>query len=283
MLSKWNYWFQKEYVHISLTWKQIETALFENGIMIHGQIPGGTLSRVYEISSNRVLKTQIQGKTNLFKEYCILKKLYGDIFPVSYHEILIDSEPVAYYIMPKLNLLEESACTPSLIRELVQGYQSKLESLEGIGTLINYSLHELVVQAKTGLQLLKDHGILSEKMYSFCWENCIKLSECRTSVLCHGDLSQKNIMQYGSLPVIIDWEDAMIGPQGYDAAYWLTFMAQRKYYRTNSLHIFSIGKEEMKEYMSVIVTLKSALSLLNQSYKAHSLSCEERMLEIFRM
>ena len=90
-------------------------------------------------------------------------------------------------------------------------------------------------------------------------------------------------MQYGSLPVIIDWEDAMIGPQGYDAAYWLTFMAQRKYYRTNSLHIFGIGKEEMKEYMSVIVTLKSALSLLNQSYKAHSLSCEERMLEIFRM
>lgn len=106
-----------------------------------------------------------------------------------------------------------------------------------------------------------------------------ELPECPL-VVCHGDLSAANIMCDDCGPVVIDWEDAFWGIEGYDYLFWLTFMAQRTHYSPAMFGRTPWRREVEISVLISIILLKSYVAILNGSHVHHSLSFDRRILEI---
>jgi 5-methylthioribose kinase len=119
-----------------------------------------------------------------------------------------------------------------------------------------------------------------EKNFSILFENI----DSMPTALCHGDLGPENIMcQSDARPVVIDWEDAFWGVEGYDYLYWLTFLRNRKYYTQDVLGRTSLGKEIEISILLLIVVLKSELSLRMDPKMTRQLSFEQRITEILAL
>lgn len=276
MQSKWEYFHNLQNNTIQWEGSEYEKWIYSEQEIIRS-INGGTLGRLYEIPHNRILKAQIGEVKNLYKECKILKKLYGDMFEVMYKQQVVEGEVLAYYIMPKLE--EGPVCRLEEMQEILKEIRSK--KLD-IADMINYSWEILEEKIKYAEQLLLQKEYISTRTMEQCAEY-IRQADPFSIKICHGDLSNKNIMYYEERPVLIDWEDAMWGPESYDLIYWLTFLDQRHYYASNLADRIGVKVEYMKGLMIKIILLKSALSVKNGSIKNHRILVEDRIKEIIRM
>ncbi len=87
----------------------------------------------------------------------------------------------------------------------------------------------------------------------------------------------------GKTPVVIDWEDAFWGIEGYDYLFWLTFFDNRKYYSQKIFGKTPWGKEIEIAILILIVVLKSELSFRSNRYKENKLTFDERIVEILNL
>ena len=141
----------------------------------------------------------------------------------------------------------------------------------------------MIDYAVIALEKLYELELISKSTYSELRDR-ISLILCEYKTLepkvCHGDLSSKNIMKHKDRLIAIDWEDAFLGFEEYDFLYWLTFI-ENKHHIEKSL----FGKGQMNAYfeisiLSLIILLKSWLSLLDGSIKNHRISFNERLKEV---
>ena len=101
--------------------------------------------------------------------------------------------------------------------------------------------------------------------------------------LCHGDLSPFNIMRHNSELIIIDWEDVFLGVADYDYLFWLSFFENRRLYQHDPLRFISIDRRIAKALLILIVLLKCEIAWRSGSWSRHTLSFNERILEISKL
>ena len=246
--------------------------------------PGGTLGVFFTVQTGQTcyfIKTHRptnQYRAALIKEARLTRFLYGNTFNAELSEIKVNDECYAIFLndflmpspqkttLPEINTLLEKIRVASPPQELVPRTSA-----------VYTKFLETADQALTELPLA---GLLSAKIARACADHMTLITDAPCDRLCHGDLSNKNIMCKNETLVIIDWEDAFWGPAGFDMANWLTFFDQRKYYTDGFPQTLS---EKCRSFMLMCVLLKSWISYKNKSYFNNSLSFNERLGEILNM
>lgn len=263
-------------------------------IIVHEIEAKGTLGLVFEIEIDGVRffakthKPSSFHRSNLDKEYFLLKSLYGNAIYLKKILLNLDKMNFSIILMDKLDTKSISESF-DIKTEIIKGLSKKLNSCE----LNAYRLKYLVNSA-FNYNTLFEKGIFSLE-YLFKW-NLIsqqfsnRLAELfqhqslvrpEEEVVCHGDLSNKNILFKGEEAFIIDWEDAISASPKYDLCYWLTFMDQRKYYNSPVFRDLIKTDPDILYLMSLILVLKGYLSVLDGSIIEHKVSVRERIEELF--
>lgn len=256
------------------------------------RLTGGTLGLTYSLQVDQrsmVLKTHLSaaGRQNIEKEIRLLRFLYSDESEMSRLELTFEHQIRVALLMDEFEY-PQPEFEPSQIMSLTTRYTTQLKRtatkdfvapddtisrlfVEGVGSLARlYANHAISPDIHARIE--KFFSILSEHI------------EHLPVALCHGDLSPKNIMCQGdATPVVIDWEDAFWGVEGYDYLYWLTFLRNRKYYTQDVLGRTSLGKELEMAILVLIVVLKSELSLRMDPKTKRQLSFDQRLAEILAL
>jgi hypothetical protein len=240
-----------------------------------------------------IVKTHLPGRVyydNLIKEYEILSLLYGDFLEIDLigagesadnADLPPDWGKNAYIVMEELSPLSEKPAMAA-VRSLLAQIREKTHNKE-IKSAYNFA--DILRQTLLCAEKLGDRRLITQSAAKTCGEYLRALGEAAQEppVLCHGDLSNKNIMTRRGEFVFIDWEDAFWGVDDYDYCYWLTFLDQRSYYDQAPLGLNYHNLEYSKALMVMIVLMKSWISVANNSVAANKVTFDERLNEIFEI
>jgi thiamine kinase-like enzyme len=172
--------------------------------------------------------------------------------------------------------------------DLITGYNDKLRIINLSPSIKEamYSFGDIVKEGYNAFSTIEKEGLLSSNIAAKCldaFEYLKKNTPSEMKYICHGDLSNKNILcSDDNRYILIDWEDAFLGIKDYDICYWLTFFDQRKLYSKKLMDELKIEKVRGISLMAVIILIKSYISFLNGSHN-NSLSFNNRLKEIFLM
>lgn len=252
-------------------------------------IDGGTLGITFVASSESrapiFIKTHLSGekyRLALKKEYQLLKKIYDTVIYLQQ----VDIGNQTFLLEDKL-YMPQTMITPENVLSIIRIYQKQLETLKGKLIKGCYSIEDILNEAERELPILFANGLLSAKVSDDIERS---LDDVKTSVcelprcICHGDFSDKNIMQTGEGTLVaIDWEDAFWGIAGYDYLYWLTFFGHRKYYNKVTFGKVNYDTKLIKGILMMILVIKSAISFYSGSYLSNSLTAEQRIIEILQI
>lgn len=246
----------------------------------------GTLGYCYKVGVDnkaKFLKIYFGAVSNLPKESILMGHLNSDLFSIESGQFVYDGKNCTWILLPFFDpvkhLLEIND-----VQNLIHSYDAKLSAYRSLDLFQeNFTFKTLIDYAVIALEKLHEFKLIPKSTYSELRDrNHLILREYKNlePKICHGDLSSKNIMQYKNRLVAIDWEDAFWGFEGYDFLYWLTFI-ENKHHIQKSL----FGKGQMSAYfetsiLSLIILLKSWLSLLDGSMKNHRISFNERLKEV---
>ncbi len=256
--------------------------------------PSGTLGIFFILfidSKKKFVKTHLQGlsyKENLEKEISILSFLYKDLLAVERLELLINGEESTFLVMDYLDIIENQVIDIQTIDNCIFDYNKALrDNMEYYKKIeVNYSFNDIITEGYKSINLFHEKNILSYEVIKKCEEaiNFLQTEKSKyTPILCHGDLSNVNVLTRANRFYVIDWEDAFWGFQNYDFLYWLTFFSQRKYYSRNVFKDRNIDITFGKSTMALIVLIKSALSYTRKDYGKNSISFDDRLNEIFNI
>jgi thiamine kinase-like enzyme len=249
---------------------------------------GGTLGIVFHLVVNGkrwFVKTHLpyqEERINLIKEIAIYSILYDDLH-IQRIDLPDGTNVRTFLLMDELTYPEQDLdqCT---VKKLIDEYSDKLKNFSDTDCVLpKYAWEHVEQQADSALEILRDKGFLSDEIYNRTAKYFLILTTGNYQneiQLCHGDLSSKNIMMKGNHPIVIDWEDAFWSFPEYDYLYWLTFFNHRKYYSQAIFEDSHNGKEVDIAVMLLILTLKSYLSYINDTYQNNSLSFEQRLQEV---
>jgi hypothetical protein len=219
-------------------------------------------------------------RKRLSLEVNILDRLYGREIGLDWF-VLDDGRIVM--TMDRMQPLEKK---PEIeeIQKLIMDYSEKLKDFsipEGIA-----GFEDLLCYADRGLAVLKERELLSSSLAERLKDSVgavrAELYKKR-AVLCHGDLSNVNLMVKEGRVVVLDWEDTFMGIEGYDLIYWLTFFDQRRFYNRDAFHAAGLLSSINGDLMKTIVLLKCYLSFINESWKKNKVRFEDRILEIISL
>jgi hypothetical protein len=233
------------------------------------------------------VKTHLPGEYYYFnhlKEAKILQTLYGSELFIRSVNLDISGMDYSFLIMDCLEPLERKPDI-ALMRELIEAYERKLQlncSLDCFPYAL-YSFAELLQNGLNALKWMECRNLLSRQLVMRCQSTMESLAGEKEFQLCHGDLSNKNIMRAKGRLYIIDWEDAFWGVHDYDICYWMTFFDQRKYYHEGVFPLLGVDYARGVALMLLAVTLKCQLSFQNDSYRNHSLTAAQRLEEILAL
>lgn len=250
----------------------------------------GTLGAFFTVILNgerRFVKVHLQtspGKACQIKEISILKYLYQDKLNIESVAIDTDDCSMEYLVMDELERITDAISIDEM-KDHIKYYSDKLQN----GILkahINFSIHEIINEAESALICLNQSNFFTVDIIKET-ENSIgrikKGISMSDTIICHGDLSNANIMKKGNELIVLDWEDAFWGCPEYDLMYWLTFFDQRKYYNKCIFEKHGLKNELNKDLMITIVLLKCYLSYLSKSYLYDKVSFNDRMVEILSL
>jgi hypothetical protein len=231
----------------------------------------------------------IEYRTNLIKEIAILEHLYKESLEIIRVDLSMGDIGYTFLIMDELMPLKFKPDIDTLKR-LVKEFSDKLSTFDvtkdkDVYLQLNnrYNLSYIQKKAYQALNFLKENNYLSNNISKEI-ESCLLKGEntynFKCDILCHGDLSNKNILLKDNQMIVVDWEDAFLGTEDYDFSYWLTFLDQREYYSKNMLYTICQDRAKCKYFMLLIVTLKCYLSVINNEYMNNSFSFDQRLEEI---
>lgn len=220
---------------------------------------------------------------NLEKEIRIMSHLYGELLGIRRIEVHEGDGPPRIWLV--MDALEPpiTPLTPSDTLTLIKAYRSRLKSFAVDSPKTTETLGILVDEAIRGLSRLASMGQIGDSMR-------IKLHTLLTHLadewqtlppaIAHGDLGPRNIMTADGELVVIDWEDAFVGVEGYDYLYWLTFFENRRYYGSDILGHTPLGLKGEVALLAMILILKSDLSVRANTHVGNQLTFEQRIVEV---
>lgn len=247
-------------------------------------LQGGTLGIIYRINllnenKKYILKTHLNNDTykqSLINEFKLLKEANIKSF---YSELVLLRENQFGILMEQLE--KPKIITPPDILRIT----NQLKNFSYLKDKnFSYTFNDLINTALSEAEILSDNSIISANTYNIATENINNLYPLTSKyeqVICHGDLSNKNIMcnKKGDF-VIIDFEDSFIGPEGYDYLYWLTFFSNRNFYTPDVFRKTNLDKNDTKAILLLVLILKAAISFYSESYKTNTISNDKRINEI---
>lgn len=226
------------------------------------------------------------GSQNLEKEIDILSHLYGDTLAVRRIETQdANGVPRVWLVMRALSTLG-TPLAPQDILDIVRSYASGLAALPTESLNCADTLGTLVDGATQALADLTQAGLIGQTMHD---DLSLRLTRLRRDWpalpprICHGDLGRANIMMAGEQVVVIDWEDAFIGVDGYDYLYWLTFFENRQYYARDVLGGTPLGVDVEISLLAMILLLKCRISLAANTHAGNRLTFEQRINEVLAL
>ncbi|MFY9138697.1 aminoglycoside phosphotransferase family protein [Zwartia sp.] len=273
---------------------QLSLLLQEHNIFASSirRINGGTLGLSYSLQIDgrpKVLKTHFSavGRQNIEKEIRLLRVLYVGESEMSRLELTSDQLVRVALLMDEFKYPQHEL-EPSQIISLTAQYTAQFKCNATPDVIATKdTMSTLFAEGVASLARLYANQAISPAIHAAVEKNFSILSEHIDGLpvaLCHGDLGPENIMcQTDSKPVVIDWEDAFWGVEGYDYLYWLTFLRNRKYYAQDVLGKTSLGKEIELAILVLIVVLKSELSLRMDPQMNRQLSFDQRITEILEL
>jgi fructosamine-3-kinase len=256
------------------------------------RLTGGTLGLSYSLQIDerpKVLKTHLNalGCQNIEKEIRLLHFLYAGESEMSRLELTNDQQFRVALLMDEFKYPQHEL-EPSQILSITAQYTAQFKCTATPDVIApRDTMSTLFAEGVASLARLNANQAISPTIHAAV-ENFFSILSERIDrlpvALCHGDLGPENIMcQTDSTPVVIDWEDAFWGVEGYDYLYWLTFLRNRKYYTQDVLGKTSLGKEIEIAILVLIVVLKSELSLRMDPQMNRQLSFDQRVTEILEL
>lgn len=316
MLSKYNYWKKESCSGTAGSVSpaaELASALRRSLKQRHSDVtmpellPGGTLGvlfRLFVDGRKKFAKTHQPGeiyRENLVKEIKVMSLICEDRGEIEngknrtngenrkkqieLEEVRILANGIWYVFLVMDELFPCAVpLPPQKIRACIQDYGQKLCQS---GMNVSYSFTQILEAGKESLDILEAEGFLTRDCYCRCAESLERMeaySWKEHQIICHGDLSNVNVMQNaeGQL-VVIDWEDALLAFEEYDFLYWLTFFSQRNYYTQELLRSCGIGLEWGTDLMVLITIIKSRMSYWNGSYVKNQISYQDRIYEIYKI
>lgn len=254
-------------------------------------ISGGTLGITFMCDglkrSQIFVKTHLLGtvyRNALCKEYQILKSIYDEkIFLESLSVPVENNNELVFllmdYLKPGCSMLKAD------IIELI-GQFNKDNALQFDSGGCLYDITDLLIEAKKSLYDLDKKGFYSARTVKTAELLLISLESYLPGlprIVCHGDLADKNIMiNSQNEKILLDWEDAFWGVDGYDYLYWLTFFNHRKFYNESGIFdVPGLSSEITAGILTLILSIKNAISYYSGEYVNHKLSMNDRIKEIY--
>lgn len=214
-------------------------------------------------------------------EHSVMKSLYGQKLELRYNEIT--DIPYACFLV--LELLEnyDNIIHIKQIQNLILEFKYNVDVINILkNTKYDYNyIFEKSVQA---LDCLSNFNYITTKtkckITSLLSKNYYK-SHCE--YVCHGDLSNNNILLHNNKLLLIDWEDAILAHENYDITYWLTFISQRKLLKVETLKKYNLLNKGSYQTFLVIILLKEYLSYINNTIDNNAIGTQERLYQIISL
>lgn len=250
--------------------------------------PGGTLNLFYRAvvdGKQFFIKTHMDNpmnRLNLQKEIEIMRTLYEHILDIHAFSITCKDTPKEFLMMDYIDL-QNDAYPLDFVQNLIKSYRIRLADFPT--DRVNYDVDDLYQASYQSYEILGASGLLSADVGLCCKKTLNRLPtyKNREPILCHGDLSNANMMCWKDTMLVLDWEDALLAYPEYDILYWLTFYSQRKYYSSHLFDDIGINEQYGKDIMLMILLTKCYLSYRNKSYLKNRLSINARLAEIIYM
>jgi Phosphotransferase enzyme family len=252
------------------------------------RLGGGTLGRAYFAtteSQTLFVKTNVSetGRSVVQRELAFLRHIYGARLNARLIETSHGSSERLWLAMKPLIPVDG---TPDLLatRALIAEYAGLLADADFSTELAGaYDFSELVDAGESSLM-----SLLATRLVSLHVSHPVAAALARLRqqaphlrrVVCHGDLGPANIMGDDQGFVVVDWEDVFSGIEGYDELYWLTFMKNRHLITRDVLASSLLGPLVAHDVLLLIVVVKSAISVAQNSYLSDKLSFDDRLTEI---
>lgn len=230
----------------------------------------------------RFLKTHrtLVAGDNLRKEFGVLFRIYSERLRPLLHHFCLDEEVWYFLEMDYVENGNLADVRPDSMSRLIDGIAVQFQSANDIEW--NYNAHSLHALAAPAIEELSAAHLLEPSVIRTCEDSARRFLDYvdSESVVCHGDFGNENVRILGKDMLVLDWEDAMVGPRFYDILYWLSFLAQRRYYSASLLGELGIPRQYGVDVMVVIVLLKSYLAFLKGLHAGFRLSVSDRIREI---
>lgn len=255
-------------------------------------VDGGTLGKGFLACIDgqcKFLKTHgfASGKRTLAKERDILACLYQSSIRLDTIEIEEQGGRSRLWLIMDQLTLPTVDLDITQILQTIKNYTRTLEQLPcqlPIPGNDNFAL--LIDEGWKALRNLAANRLLSESVWRYvdaCFAYLERQAHDFIPYLCHGDLSPNNIMFKHSAPIVIDWEDAFWGIDGYDYLYWLTFLKNRRHLSQNALAGMPWGIETTIAILILIIIIKCEISFRSNSHMNNRVSFDERIMEIMHL
>jgi hypothetical protein len=238
-----------------------------------------TATRPFFIKTHR---SDESSRENLLKELEILKVLYGHLIHLERLDVNVASDRQTCIVMEWLDIITDPI-KPSDLRTIIGECYEKLSEAAHDRAAQFSTIADLICDGEQALFELERLQLISAdtcsriKPYIASAKNTVSDLQ---PVICHGDLSNNNIMLIHDRNVVIDWEDSFVGFAGYDYLYWLTFMTNRKYLSRAMLGHTALDEESERGVLLTIVAIKSLISVRSQAIQSFRVPIEERLLEV---
>lgn len=236
----------------------------------------------------RFFKTHIipSGRSALEREAYFLKAVAADhVDPrLSY---VIEGRSDRVWLHTRL-LAPSGMLNPLQVLNLIDDCDQGLMRCPALKEMVpsNHSVFQLFCEAESAINDLNRKNLLSSFVTDRASSGLYNLKIAFADLplkLCHGDLGPANIMSKGETTIAIDWEDAFWGVDGYDYLYWLTFFENRKWLSTKVLGHTTLARSTEVALMTVILLLKSWISVRDGSYFRNTISIDERLREVINL
>ncbi len=254
-------------------------------------VSGGTLGVGFIApvdGRKRFLKSyaSASSKADLEKEIRILSHLYGEMLAIQRLEVAESAASSrVWLVMDALNP-RDKPLTPDKVFALIRQFRSRLSSFSVESLETADTLGTLIDDAILRLSDLASAGEISQPMFDDLHARLAYLArewQRFPTAVAHGDLGPRNIMVGEDNLVVIDWEDAFLGVEGYDYLYWLTFFENRSYYGKEILGQTSLGVDAEMALLVMILVLKSDLSRRANGLIGNLLTVEQRIGEVLAL
>jgi hypothetical protein len=260
-----------------------------SGDLVINSALGGTLGVCFNVKisgEQRFLKTHLpaaRARASLAKEADILIRLYGRSLMIECFDVTIaDGTTRLCLLMPALAPLT----TPMQPRDAAAMAQHWSIHLAEYGPERLEAIEQYLTCAENALAAIAKRNLLDRVSIAEVRRLMSQLDDRLPSlprVLCHGDFGPRNIMIRETELFAIDWEDSFWGVAGYDYLYWLTFMENRPFLKSDGFGRTGLEPDVERAILVLVVLLKSYLAVCSGAYLNHAVTIKARIAEILEL